>query len=751
MRNRMKFKKTTALVLAAVMAVSGGVAALIGSTLTSTPISWTATAPSGAPANENLRVDVAGIKDNKKGELAITASEGFTWGSSNISIASVKANEGETATFLARSPGFFVAYRSTTEGQLGSTNALVYDSTMPYTYEITKNYSQIRGKDKTDTVPITMKDMNNKVITDAVTWTSDDTSVATVEEKTGVITAVAEGGVANIIGKFTDCYGQAISIHYTVVVGKLTENEILGPDDDGKYWKPVGNPENIWEEVDENGNSIEPENYVYDENDPLTGDDDIPAVKGGDGGFYLENPKNIFTPVKPDGSLDEENKIWGGDDFKPGTTDDEDVDNFGTKENPDYWVNYGENVYAKVSSTNGKIGAMTGAGLDEDPTTDGVKPIFDNREIDNHFYYGPHTDADGISYYIGDDWQDGGNGDGLLNTEDKNAPHPTDTIYYRNEDGTMTKEKPVTDIPATSLQIQGLEDNKIVVGDKEAAPTVVILPNDATNQTIIWSTSDSAIVAVDAETGEVTGVAEGTATITATVKNADNSEVTTSYTLTVVANTGDWSDVTGEVGEEFSASGWDWIIIGKDGNGNALVTTKYLIGAHRFAASSNVYANSELRTEIEKFYSTDLVGKDNDLVVAGDKTTKRITAVAQPSNFINNTPAYDAAGGLSAVSENGNKTCFALSYQEANKYLKGKSYVQAGYNGNVTASGLSKGECGSVDKDTSRHAQCTWLRSPGYASGAATYVGCSGDIYDYSYYVNSGGFGVRPALWIKLP
>ncbi|MGF6991214.1 hypothetical protein M2150_002488 [Lachnospiraceae bacterium PM6-15] len=749
MRNRMKFKKTTALVLAAVMAVSGGVAALIGSTLTSTPISWTATAPSGAPANENLRVDVAGIKDNKKGELAITASEGFTWGSSNISIASVKANEGETATFLARSPGFFVAYRSTTEGQLGSTNALVYDSTMPYTYEITKNYSQIRGKDKTDTIPITMKDMNNKVITDAVTWMSDDTSVATVEEKTGVITAVAEGGVANIIGKFTDCYGQAISIHYSVVVGKLTENEILGPDDDGKYWKPVGNPENIWEEVDENGNSIEPDNYVYDENDPLTGDDDIPAVKGGDGGFYLENPKNIFTPVKPDGSLDEENKIWGGDDFKPGTTDDEDVDNFGTKENPDYWVNYGENVYAKVSSTNGKIGAMTGAGLDEDPTTDGVKPIFDNREIDNHFYYGPHTDADGISYYIGDDWQEGGNGDGLLNTEDKTLPHATDAIYYRNEDGTMTKEKPVTDIPATSLQIQGLEDNKIVVGDKEAAPTVVILPNDATNQTIIWSTSDSAIVSVDAETGEVTGVAEGTAIITATVKNADNSEVTTSYNLTVEKGMdekkGDWSDVTWAPGNEFNASGWDWVIIATDANGNALVTTKYVVGSHRFAASSNVYANSELRTVMENFYSNDITSHDNGQIAAGDKTSKKITGVAQPSNFLSNTPAYNAAGGMSAVVEGGSKTCFALSYQEANTYLKGKSYVKAGW-GSTVGSGLTKGDCSGGNAS-----QCYWLRSPGNISSNATSVGHDGALDDGTDHVGYARDAVRPALWIKQP
>ncbi|MGF7017330.1 uncharacterized protein YjdB [Lachnospiraceae bacterium PF1-21] len=746
MHKRKIFKKSTALVLAAVMMATTAVAA-IGSTLAATPIEWTASIPEGIPPNESFHVDVAKA-DGKDGKISLTADKAATWASSDVSVATTTQNTGDTGVFEAVKPGTFVAYRSTKEGYLGSTPAMVYNSTMPYSYTISKNHSILKRMGKTDTIPMTMKDMKDREITGFVTWTSDNTAVATITEDTGVITAVAEGGVANIIGKFTDCYGQPQQIHYSVIVGKLSDNDIIGPDGDGNYWKPVGEPENIWEQVDEDGNSKNPPEYVYDTNTPLEGDDDVPATKGENDTFYVEEPKNIFTPVLPDGSLDNDNKIWGGDDFTPGTTDDEDVDNFGTEASPDYWVSYGENVYAQVSKTTGKIGALTGGGVDEDPTTDGVKPIFDNREIDGHFYYGPHTDADGISYYIGDDWQEGGNGDGLLNTEDKTLPHATDAIYYRNEDGTMTKEKPVTDIPATSLQIQGLEDNKIVVGDKEAAPTVVILPNDATNQTIIWSTSDSAIVSVDAETGEVTGVAEGTAIITATVKNADNSEVTTSYNLTVEKGMdekkGDWSDVTWAPGNEFNASGWDWVIIATDANGNALVTTKYVVGSHRFAASSNVYANSELRTVMENFYSNDITSHDNGQIAAGDKTSKKITGVAQPSNFLSNTPAYNAAGGMSAVVEGGSKTCFALSYQEANTYLKGKSYVKAGW-GSTVGSGLTKGDCSGGNAS-----QCYWLRSPGGGSYLASSVGHDGAL-DYSDDVSTDFYAVRPALWIKLP
>ena len=55
----------------------------------------------------------------------------------------------------------------------------------------------------------------------------------------------------------------------------------------------------------------------------------------------------------------------------------------------------------------------------------------------------------------------------------------------------------------------------LAVGASETL-TATVLPADASNKKVTWSSSDAAVATVDAETGEVTAVAAGTATITAT-------------------------------------------------------------------------------------------------------------------------------------------------------------------------------------------------------------------------------------------
>ena len=743
------------MLLALALVVSGAIAA-IGSTLAASPITWTATVPDGFPTSTALQVDVAGLKDTKQGELAVTSGGASGWASSDLRVARVNASKtsGNNAFYTAVSPGGFVAYRSTRVGGLGSTMAVVYDSRMPYEYSISKNHSIIKSEGKTDTVPITMKDMNGVTITDAVTWTSDTTSVATVNATTGEITAVAESGVANIIGKFTDCYGQEIKIHYSVIVGILNANDVIGPDGDGNFWKPVGVPPNVWQQVEEDGTPIEPDNYVYDKNTPLEGDDHIPVIKGENGNFYNEGPTNIWTPVKPDGNLGENDKIWGGNDFTPGTSDDEDVVNFGTAQSPDYWVNFGENVYAKVSAVNGRIGVLTGAGVIGDPSITVVRPIFDNRNIDGHFYYGPHTDTDGLTYYIGDDWQTGGNGNGLLDTEEAVNPHSTDEKYYRNDDGTMTKERPITTVDAMDIAMS-TSGREVVVGEKLSAPAATVIPGNATNQTIEWSSADDGIATVDPATGEVTGVAEGKVMITAAITNPDNTKVTKSYELTVKTNvdasTGDWSDVTWIPGSEFTAGGWDWVIINVDGNGNALVTTKDSVGTTGFHTSSTDYTTSTLKIRMNQFYS-DLVVADTQLVNAGNVMEKKITGVAQASDHLSQPGALNnmTSGFSRVVSVGGEKSCFALSWSEAKTYLEGKPYQFIRGTVGKTASGF-----GTNFSDNNGGLQRYWFRSADVSFGGSNGSMVGGGAYagyldDDDVYVLFSSISARPALWIKM-
>jgi hypothetical protein len=59
---------------------------------------------------------------------------------------------------------------------------------------------------------------------------------------------------------------------------------------------------------------------------------------------------------------------------------------------------------------------------------------------------------------------------------------------------------------------------KLVAGEKQTL-TVTVEPQDATDKTVTWSSSDPAIAEVDASTGEVTAKTAGTANITATTAN----------------------------------------------------------------------------------------------------------------------------------------------------------------------------------------------------------------------------------------
>ncbi|MDR2064210.1 MAG: Ig-like domain-containing protein [Prevotellaceae bacterium] len=78
-------------------------------------------------------------------------------------------------------------------------------------------------------------------------------------------------------------------------------------------------------------------------------------------------------------------------------------------------------------------------------------------------------------------------------------------------------------IAATGISLNKTELT-LAAGGKETL-VATITPADATNKNVIWSSSNAYIASVNAQTGEVTAVADGTATITATTQDG-------SYTAT---------------------------------------------------------------------------------------------------------------------------------------------------------------------------------------------------------------------------
>lgn len=85
------------------------------------------------------------------------------------------------------------------------------------------------------------------------------------------------------------------------------------------------------------------------------------------------------------------------------------------------------------------------------------------------------------------------------------------------------------DIKASSLELNKTSSN-LEVGNKEAL-TATVKPDNTTNKSVKWTTSDASIATVD-QNGKVTAVKAGTATIAATTQDGSNLSASCNVTIT---------------------------------------------------------------------------------------------------------------------------------------------------------------------------------------------------------------------------
>jgi hypothetical protein len=248
-----------------------------------------------------------------------------------------------------------------------------------------------------------------------------------------------------------------------------------GTTDPLEKYKPVGEPDTVFEVLDDNGNSKVPPEYVYNpDKDPGNGKD-RPAIPDDIGGFWVEDPdgSNIWKHVDNDGSLSETNVIWGGPDGKFGGGDDKPV----TKFDDGYWVDMGQNVWCKVERPL-VLGPFTGGGPDKNPATGNGRPVYKDK-VTGQFFIGPMSSKDG-DYYYGDPYD---NSNGLLDsTGDK--LEGDDVIYYRNPDGTMTTKN-----PSTVKRVDVIPQIASVMQGAATSFTAIAIRNDNTYDTtgVTWS------------------------------------------------------------------------------------------------------------------------------------------------------------------------------------------------------------------------------------------------------------------------
>ena len=99
----------------------------------------------------------------------------------------------------------------------------------------------------------------------------------------------------------------------------------------------------------------------------------------------------------------------------------------------------------------------------------------------------------------------------------------TATITVTTQDGGFTDTCDVTVVP---IPVESVTLNKNSTSLYEGASELLsatVLPDNAANKSVTWSTSDSSVVGVDSN-GLITAVSEGSATITVTTDDGDNTD-----------------------------------------------------------------------------------------------------------------------------------------------------------------------------------------------------------------------------------
>ena len=111
----------------------------------------------------------------------------------------------------------------------------------------------------------------------------------------------------------------------------------------------------------------------------------------------------------------------------------------------------------------------------------------------------------------------------------------TVTITATALDGGASASIEVTVSPV-AISIFALNEKSIEIQPEETATlTYVIEPSNASNKTVTWSSNDPNVASVDPVTGEITGVSEGTAIITATAFGGLSDDCTVVVTTSIRA------------------------------------------------------------------------------------------------------------------------------------------------------------------------------------------------------------------------
>ncbi|MCL2548507.1 MAG: hypothetical protein FWE76_04995 [Symbiobacteriaceae bacterium] len=403
-----------------------------------------------------------------------TYANAFNWLNSNTATLQLSAAQGAASgTVKGLQPGVATVAVGSRGGQISELNFSVVDSSNITSYTLIGGIEgSLANKAASLTIPIVTVPA---VAKNRITWQSLNPAVASV---TGdVVTAQVVNGATLILGTFNDKWGVEHSIPYLVIVGNGGSSEDSSGGGSGFHYRPLNKPTNIYEKVDADGNPTKPPTFIFNPGGNPGDGQDREAVIDSDGNFWVQEtpPGNIWLPITDNGKLDTDKTIWGGADGKPGGSDDQKANHFGSS----WWVNKGQNVWQEVLNPQ-TLGDLVGGGIDRNPATYPVQPIYDNTSNDGKYYVGPLGPNDeGHYFFYGDPTT---NPDGMLDSS-ASSTAGDDVLYYQNADGSMTTTKPApkdtTDFISppngATVTLDGIEWIKVRNDYKEGQEYVLLM------------------------------------------------------------------------------------------------------------------------------------------------------------------------------------------------------------------------------------------------------------------------------------
>ena len=123
---------------------------------------------------------------------------------------------------------------------------------------------------------------------------------------------------------------------------------------------------------------------------------------------------------------------------------------------------------------------------------------------------------------------------GVISGNPSTSGTSTFTVTATNQGGSDSKQLTLTIEAATNVTVESVSLDKTTLElteNRTATLTATVLPDNATNKDVTWSSSDSTVATVD-ESGKVTAIAPGEATITVATVDGNH---TATCTVTVTA------------------------------------------------------------------------------------------------------------------------------------------------------------------------------------------------------------------------